>query len=126
DAPKVDKDFVIMNVPYYQEELGRNSFAVGPSAVTSVVKDLTGKEPEDFETIARREFENSPELKPTFSNKMKAFKGFLKIIFAKEPSVEELKSKYGIPPSNSGYKYAQENPNWVEQHKSQPYKIQGG
>jgi NAD(P)H dehydrogenase (quinone) len=123
DAPKVDKDFMIMNVPYYQEELGRNSFAVGPSAVTSVVKDLTGKEPEDFETIARREFENSPELKPTFSNKMKAFKGFLKIIFASEPSIQKLESKYGIPTSKGGYKYAQENPNWVKEHESQQSKV---
>jgi hypothetical protein len=119
DAPKVDKDFVIMNVPYYQEELGQNSFAVGPSAVTSVVKDLTGKEPEDFETIARREFENSPELKPTFSNKMKAFKGFLKIIFASEPSIQKLESKYGIPTSKGGYKYVQENLQWVKDHESQ-------
>jgi NAD(P)H dehydrogenase (quinone) len=119
----VDKDFMIMNVPYYQEELGRNSFAVGPSAVTSVVKDLTGKEPEDFETIARREFENSPELKPTFSNKMKAFKGFLKIIFASEPSIQKLESKYGIPTSKGGYKYAQENPNWVKEHESQQSKV---
>jgi NAD(P)H dehydrogenase (quinone) len=123
DAPKVDKDYIIMNVPYYQEELGRNSFAVGPSAVTSVVKDLTGKEPEDFETIARREFENSPELKPTFSNKMKAFKGFLKIIFASEPSIQKLESKYGIPTSKGGYKYAQENLNWVKEHESQQSKV---
>ncbi len=119
DAPKVDKDFMIMNVPYYQEDLGRNSFAIGPSAVTSVVKELTGKEPEDFETIARREFENSPELKPTFSNKMRAFKGFLKIIFTREPSVQKLEQKYGIPTSKTAYKYVQENPNWVKVHESQ-------
>jgi NAD(P)H dehydrogenase (quinone) len=119
DIPKVDKDFIIMNIPFYQEELGRNSFAVGPSAVTSVVKDLTGKEPEDFETIARREFENSPELKPTFANKMKAFKGFLKIIFARKPSVQKIEKEYGFPTSKSEYTYVQENPNWVKEHESQ-------
>ena len=123
DAPKVDKDFLIMNIPYYQEELGRNSFAVGPSAVTSVVKDLTGKEPEDFETIARRELEKSPQLKPTFSNKMKALKGFLKIIFTREPSVQKLEQKYGIPTSKTGYKYAQENPHWLKEHESQLSKV---
>ena len=42
------------------DELEQNSFAFGPSAITTVVKDITGREPEDFETIARREFENSP------------------------------------------------------------------
>ena len=123
DAPTVDKDYIIMNIPYYQEELGRNSFAVGPSAVTSVVKDLTGKEPEDFETIARREFENSAELKPTFSNKVKAFKGFLKIIFASRPSVQKLEQKYGIATSKTAYTYVQENQNWMKEHESQLSKV---
>jgi len=113
------KYFMIMNVPYYQDELEQNTFAFGTSALTSVVKDLTGKEPEDFETIARREFAKSPEMEPTFGNKMKAFKGFLKIIFAKEPSVRKLKEKYNIPASKTGYKFAQENPNWVKEHESQ-------
>ena len=116
DAPKADKDFMIINVPYYMDELERNSFAFGPSAVTTVVKDITGREPEDFETIARREFENSPELKPTFRNKMKAFRGFLNIIFASKPSVQKLEKRYGIPSSKEGYRYVQENPDWVRGH----------
>ncbi len=121
DAPSINaKEFMLINVPYYQDELERNAFAFGTSAVTTVVKDLTGKEPEDFETIARREFEKSPEIKPTFTNKMKAFKGFMKIIFASEPSVKKLENKYGIPSSKKGYKYVQENPNWVKEHESQP------
>ena len=119
DAPKADKDFMLINVPYYQDELERNSFAYGTSAVTTVVKDLTGREPESFETIARREFAKSPEMKPTFSNKMKAFRGFLKIIFASEPSIRKLEEEYSIPASKSGYKYAQENQNWVKDHESQ-------
>ncbi len=117
DVSDAEKEFMVINVPYYQDELERNSFAFGTSAVTTVVKDLTGREPESFETIARREFAKSPEMKLTFSNKIKAFKGFLKIIFMSEPSIEKLEKKYSIPASNSGYKYAQENPNWVKDHK---------
>jgi NAD(P)H dehydrogenase (quinone) len=109
----------LINVPYYQDELERNSFSFGKSAVTTVVKDITGREPEDFETIARREFEMSPEMKPTFFNKIEAFKGFLKIIFTSEPSVQKLEEKYSIPASKTGYKYGQENPNWVKDHESQ-------
>ena len=120
DVSDAEKEFMLINVPYYQDELERNSFAFGTSAVTNVIKDITGREPEDFETIARREFEMSPEMKPTFSNKMKAFKGFLKIIFASEPSIRKLEEKYSIPASKTGYKYAQENPNWVNEHESQP------
>ena len=119
-----DKEFMIMNVPYYMDELERNSFAFGSSAVTTVVKDITGREPENFETIARREFENSPEMKPTFTNKMRAFKSFLKITFASKPSVQKLEKKYGIPSSKEGYKYVQENPNWVKEHESQLNFIQ--
>ena len=124
DAVASDKEFMIMNVPYYMDELEQNSFAFGPSAVTTVVKDITGREPEDFETIARREFENSPEMKPTFRNKMKAFKGFLKMIFASKPSVQKLEKRYGIPSSKEGYKYVQDNPNWVKEHESQLNFIQ--
>ena len=118
DVPRAVKDFMIINVPYYMDELEKNSFAFGPSALTTVVKDITGREPEDFETIARREFENSPELKPTFRNKFKAFKGFLNIIFASKPSVRNIESNYGIPSSKEAYKYVQENPNWVKEHES--------
>ena len=116
DFPKTEKDFMIINVPYYMDELEQNSFAFGPLAVTTVVKDITGREPEDLETIARRELENSPELKPTFSNKMKAFKGFLNIIFASKPSVHKIEVGYGIPSSKEGYKNVQQNPNWVKAH----------
>jgi len=117
------KDFMIMNLPYYQDELERNTFAFGTSAVTSVVKDLTGKEPEDFETIARREFAKSPEMESTLGNKMRAFKGFLKSILAKEPSLQKLGEKYNVPRSIPGYKYAQENPNWVKEHEAQQPKV---
>jgi len=119
DAVASDEEFMIINVPYYMDELEQNSFAFGPLAVTTVVKDITGREPEDFETMARREFENSPEMKPTFRNKLKAFKGFLKMIFASKPSVQKLEGSYGIPASKEGYKYVQENPNWVKAHEPQ-------
>jgi NAD(P)H dehydrogenase (quinone) len=123
DVPQAEKDFMIINVPYYMDELEQNSFAFGSSAVTTVVKDITGREPEDFETIARRDFENSPELKPTFGNKMRAFKGFLNIIFASEPSVQKLEKAYGIPSSKEGYKYVQKNPNWIKEHEAQPSNV---
>jgi NAD(P)H dehydrogenase (quinone) len=116
-------DFMMINVPYYQDELERNAFAFGPSALTSVVKDLTGNEPEDFETIARREFARSPELEPTFANKIRAFRDFLKILFTRTPNVRKLENKYQIPRFKNGHEYVQENPNWVKEHESQLNKI---
>ena len=58
-------------------------------------------------------------MNPTFKNKLKAFKGFLKMIFASKPSVQKLEKRYGIPSSKEGYKYVQENPNWVKAHEPQ-------
>jgi NAD(P)H dehydrogenase (quinone) len=109
-------EHMLLNVPYYQDELENNAFAYGSSAVTTVVKDITGREPEDFETIARRSFDNSPEMKPSLSNKLSAFKSFMKMIFAKEPSIKEMKSKYGHPTSDSSYKYVQEDTLWGASH----------
>jgi NAD(P)H dehydrogenase (quinone) len=124
DSPSVNAtEFMLINVPYCMDELERNAFAFGPSAVTTVVKDLTGKDPEDFETIARREFAKSPEMNPGFSNKMKAFKSFLKIIFAREPSIQKLKDKYSIPTSKTGYKYVLEDANWMKEREEQPSSV---
>ena len=63
-------------------------------------------------------------MKPTFRNKTKAFKGFLKMIFASKPSVQKLEKRYGIPSSKEGYKYAQDNQNWVKAHEQQSNFIQ--
>jgi NAD(P)H dehydrogenase (quinone) len=67
------------NVRYYMKEFEENSFAVGGS-VTNVVKNITGREPEDFETIARREFDKSPQAKRTLMNKLKAIRNFIKLL----------------------------------------------
>lgn len=107
---------MLLNVPYYQDELENNAFAYGASALTTVVKDITGREPEDFETIARRSFKNSPEMKLTLGNKLRTFKSFMKMMFAKEPSINKIKSKYGHPTSNTSYKYVQEDTLWENSH----------
>ncbi len=62
----------------YADEYRRGAFAV--HAPTNVVRELTGREPEDFETIARRIVATRPEAARTLGNKLKAIRNFTKIL----------------------------------------------
>ena len=79
--------FVAVQTVFYMQEFRLNRFAEG--GPTNVVKELTGKEPEDFETIARHFIDTSPYKKRSFSNKMTAMRKFMKLIFTKLPSKSE-------------------------------------
>ncbi|MGI9287266.1 MAG: NmrA family NAD(P)-binding protein [Pseudomonadales bacterium] len=63
----------------YADEYRRGAFAV--HAPNNVVKDLTGREPENFETFAQRVVATRPEAVQSFGNKLKAIRNFLKIPF---------------------------------------------
>jgi len=109
-------DYDIANVHYYMDELGKNSFGYGKT-VTTVVKDITGRDPENFETIARRAFANSPGMSPSFSNKLGAIKNLMKIMLAKTPNTEQIEKTGQYPRFMNGMKYVQDNPNWIEKHQ---------
>ncbi len=59
---------VIGNLRYYIEEHRRGAFELG--APTTDVLDVTGRQPEDFETIARR-YAAAPHLRPTLGNRLR-------------------------------------------------------
>jgi len=54
------------------------------------VKEITGKEPDDFETIVRRWLEASAYKERNFKNWLGAFKKFNAIPFQSVPSIKEL------------------------------------
>lgn len=62
----------------YANEYRRGAFAV--HAPTNVVREVTGQEPEDFETIARRIVAARPEAVQSAGNKLKAMRNFAKIL----------------------------------------------
>ncbi|MBE9553952.1 MAG: NmrA family NAD(P)-binding protein [Proteobacteria bacterium] len=62
----------------YADEYRRGTFAV--HAPNKVVRELAGREPEDFETIVRRVVATRPEAVQTLGNKLKAFRNFMKIL----------------------------------------------
>ena len=62
-------DFVIAQTCEYYLDYQRNAFAVG--APTDVVSSITGREPEDFETIARRYAASLPDTKRSFGTQLR-------------------------------------------------------
>jgi NAD(P)H dehydrogenase (quinone) len=59
---------LISNVRYHIDDHKRGVFEVG--APTSDVLDVTGRRPEDFETIARR-YATTPHVRPAFGNRLR-------------------------------------------------------
>jgi uncharacterized protein YbjT (DUF2867 family) len=61
--------FEVAAYSQYAIDYQKNAFGVG--APTDVVRDITGREAEDFETIARRYVAATPEARPSFAIKVK-------------------------------------------------------
>ena len=80
-------NFLAVQTIFYSRELKKGTFAIG--GPTSIVKQLTGKEPEDIETIARDYVQRSAYGTPSFSKKLIAFKKFMQLPFTKVPNKEE-------------------------------------
>ncbi|KOY84427.1 NmrA family transcriptional regulator [bacterium 336/3] len=78
--------FAIIQSTFYNKQMQINRFDIEP---TDIVKKLTGREPEDFETITRQYFDNSPFKYRTFSTWLTTFIKFNKMPFTKVPSEKE-------------------------------------
>ncbi len=71
---------------YYVEDYRRNAFGIG--APTNAVLEVGGREPEDFETIVRRYVANSPGAVPSFGNRLKAVRFFIKMLLTPAPDMD--------------------------------------
>ena len=72
-------DFTIAQVLWYFEDYKRNAFAEG--APTQAVFEVTGRNPEDFETIVRRYVGKSPLVNRSIGATLRAMSGMMKIMF---------------------------------------------
>jgi NAD(P)H dehydrogenase (quinone) len=79
--------FGIVQALLYNKQMQMNRFDIEP---TNIVKELTGREAEDFETITRQYFDNSPFKKRTLLTWLKTFVKFNKLPFTKVPSKKEI------------------------------------
>ncbi|PCJ44999.1 MAG: NmrA family transcriptional regulator [Moraxellaceae bacterium] len=107
--------FEYCNVRYYMKEFENNAFSFGGS-VTSVVKDITGREPEDFETIARREFGRRAETSRTLSNKLSAIFHLVKMLLTPTPDMTTFEQSIDMPRFINGMKFVGSDENWKATH----------
>jgi len=109
--------FDMANVKYYIEELDKGAFAI--NGVTTVVKDITGSDPEDFETMARKALANMPEAKKTFRNKLKAIRNFIAMLLTSVPKLDKYEAEQEFPQFRNGFNYVQDNKSWLNARENQ-------
>ena len=80
--------FTISQGRLYNKQFQLNRFDAG--GVTDVVKELTGKQPDDFETIVKRYVEKASFRERNFRNWWAALKKFMTMPFTPIPSAREL------------------------------------
>jgi len=79
--------FAIVQSVFYNRQMQMNRFNIEPN---NVVKRLTGRDPEDFETITKHYFDRSQFKKVTFSSWLKTFIKFNKMPFTAVPGKKEI------------------------------------
>ncbi|MEM9364322.1 MAG: NmrA family NAD(P)-binding protein [Bacteroidota bacterium] len=112
------------NIRYYLKDVSEDVFAI--NGTTNVVKELTGKDPEDFETIVRNYVSHMPEVKQTFKNKLKATRNFAKILFTKAPDMAKFEAVQYYPNFINGMNQAIENPDWLKLRQENNYNVSYG
>lgn len=80
-------EYAIVQSTFYNKQMQRNHFDIQPN---HVVKELTGREPEDFETITKQYFEHSKFKKITFRSWIRSFINFNKILFTQVPNKKKI------------------------------------
>jgi uncharacterized protein YbjT (DUF2867 family) len=104
--------FALSSMEHYLHELDAGTFAV--NAPTADVLAATGREPESFETIARR-YAALPQMERTFGNTARALAQFLTVPFRPGLDANRYGSQFSIPaPPNP--QYAIESDRWKREH----------
>jgi hypothetical protein len=106
----------ISQVRLYLTDYQQDAFAV--DAPTPVVRELTGREPEDFETICRRYVAERPEAVPSFSNKTGALSRLLRAMLMRTPDMDALQRSQNHPPLSNAT-FAQEADEWHQTHRKE-------
>ena len=108
--------YAYAQIPVYNEEAFTGTMEVG--GPTSVVKDIVGREPESFKTIAERYIVGNPLAKQTLVNKLRAAKNLVKTMLTMVPDIEKYQREEGQPQLENT-KFASQNREWLDEHKNQ-------
>ncbi len=107
--------YTYSQVPDYNEEAFNGTMEV--SAPTSVVKEIVGRDPEDFETIARRYIADSSVAKPSAVNKLRAVKNLVKVMLTRIPDLETYHRVQGHPTLKNP-EFCYQNKEWRAEHEA--------
>ena len=101
----------------YVEDYRKGSFEIG--APNDVVLEMTGRPAEDFETIIRRYIKNHDDVtRPTFGNKLKAIRGFIKLVFTGAVDLDKFEKDREYPMLKDP-KYSIDYAPWLQSHSEQ-------
>ncbi len=100
-------------VRYYVREGYKGTWTI--NAPTDVVKDIVGKEADDFETIARRYLNSQPIAKQTLANKIKAIFFMMKAMLLPAWDMEKFEEERGFP-NFQNMVFSSESNEWRKEH----------
>jgi hypothetical protein len=107
-------------VRYYVQEGYKGTWAI--NAPTTVVKDIVGKEADDFETIVRRYLISQPITKQTLSNKIKAIFFMIKAMLLPTWDMEKFEKERGFPKFQN-MMFSSDSDEWRMEHKVSQLEI---
>jgi len=102
-------------VLYYSQEGHKGAWTI--NAPTTVVRDIVGKEADDFETITRRYLSELPIAKQTLTNKFKAIFFMIKAMLLPGWDMEKFE-KERVFPKFKNEQFAPESKEWRGEHNA--------
>ena len=106
--------FAIAQLRFYNEEHQRGAPAL--NAPNDVVREVGGREPEDFETIARRYKAERPEAVQSVGNKLRALAFFARMVLTPTPNMERYERGQNHPYIEYPA-YSMETKEWLASHE---------
>lgn len=114
--PSNYSEAAVSQLAIYAEEYRRGSFAV--NAPTNDVQLVGGRDPEQFESIARRLVASRPELRRSVSGTARAMAGFLKIALTPALDLNRIQSARDYVQIATP-RFSQDTPEWLQTHAAQ-------
>jgi hypothetical protein len=105
---------LLSGLRHYFQDHDRGAFAVG--APNDTIRELTGKDAEDFETIARRHAA-LPESRQSFGAQLAAFARFMAVpmLAGFNPAIYDREQEQPVPPTP---RLALDDAGWTASHRA--------
>jgi NAD(P)H dehydrogenase (quinone) len=106
-------EFVVTQLHWFLQDYQQNAFGIG--APTETVEEVTGRAPEDFETIARRYVAASPFVIRGPVGVIREVAGLAAVLLARTPNLNKIEARLGVP-RISNFALAADSPAWQTTH----------